>query len=96
MHDSHSTCYFPLNPLHQVYDSNSIFYDRIESWLEESYLSNVPMNYHYDIHNIVDRVFEFLILPTFSLFLFQVLLLIFCDRHVFGGLGLYGWLHWNY
>jgi hypothetical protein len=89
-------CYFPLKPLHQFYDSNARFHDRIETWLEESYSYNVRMNYPYDIFNIVDRVFQVLILPTFSLFLFQVVSLIFCHEHMFAGLGLQGWIHCHY
>jgi hypothetical protein len=54
------------------------------------------MNYHYHIFNMVNRVYHVLIFPTFSLFLFQVLLLIFCLEHMFAGLGLHGWLHWHY
>jgi hypothetical protein len=46
MHDSHLVCYFPLNSLHQFYDSHGTFYDRIEAWLERSYLDRFPMNYH--------------------------------------------------
>jgi hypothetical protein len=75
---------------------NGIFYDRIEAWLEESHSSNVPMNYRCHISNIVDRVYHALILIIFTLFLFQVLFLIFCLEHVYGGLGLQGWLHWHY
>jgi hypothetical protein len=82
MHGSHLVCYFPLNSLHQFYDSNARFYDRIEAWLERSYLDRFPMNYQYDIFNMVDRVYHVLIFPTFSLFLFQALSLIFCLEHM--------------
>jgi hypothetical protein len=54
------------------------------------------MNYHYDIFNMVNRVFDVLIFPTFTLLFLQVLLLIFCHEHMFAGLGLHGWLHWHY
>jgi hypothetical protein len=32
-HNFHLVCYFPLNSLHQFYDSHGRFYDRIEIWL---------------------------------------------------------------
>jgi hypothetical protein len=47
IHGSHLVCYFPINSLHQFYDSHAIFYDRIEAWLEGSYSDKFPMNYHY-------------------------------------------------
>jgi hypothetical protein len=75
IHSSHFLCYFPMNSLHQFYVSHGRFYDRIESWLEGYYSDRFPMNYHYDIFNMVDRVFYVLIFHTFNLFLFQVLLL---------------------
>jgi hypothetical protein len=31
VHDPHSICYFPLNSIHQFYDSSEIFYDSIEA-----------------------------------------------------------------
>jgi hypothetical protein len=93
MHNSHLICYFPLNSFYQFYGSNGIFYDRIEAWLEESYSSNVPMNYHCHIFNMVNRFYHASIFPTFTLSLFQVLFLIFCLEHMFAGLGLQGWLH---
>jgi hypothetical protein len=96
MHGSHSVCYFLVDSLHQFYDSNAIFYDRIEAWLEGSYSTRFPMNYHYDIFNMVNRVFDVLIFPTFTLLFLQVLLLIFCHEHMFVGLGLHGWIHWHY
>jgi len=34
IYDSQQVYYFPLNPLHQFYDSPDEFYDRIEAWLE--------------------------------------------------------------
>jgi hypothetical protein len=68
IHGSHLVCYFLVHSLHQLYVINGIFYDIIEAWLEESYSYNVPMNYHNDIFNIVQKVFQFLTLPTFSLF----------------------------
>jgi hypothetical protein len=83
MRGSHLVCYFPMNALHQFYDSHGIIYDSIETWLEESYSSNVPINCHCHISNIVNRVFNVLFFPTFSLSLFQVLLLIYCHQHVF-------------
>jgi hypothetical protein len=95
MHDSHPLCYFPLNS-YQFYGNNGRFYDRIEAWLEELYSSNVPMNYYCHKFNMVNRFYHALIFFTFTLFLFQVMFLIFCLEHVFAGLGLYGWLHWNY
>jgi hypothetical protein len=54
------------------------------------------MNYHYDIFSMVNRVFDVLIFPIFSLLLFQVLLLIFCLEHMYAGLGLQLWIHWHY
>jgi hypothetical protein len=96
IHGSHLICYFPLNSLHQFYDSNARSHDRIEAWLERSYLDRFPMNYHCHISNIVDRVYHVLIFPIFTLFLFQDLFLIFCHEHVFAGLELQGWLHWHY
>jgi len=95
-HGPHLVCYFLLNSLDQFYDSNAIFYDRIEAWLEISYLDTFPMNNHYDILSMVTKVFDVLIFPIFSLLLFQVLLLIFCHEHMFACLGLHGWLHWHY
>jgi hypothetical protein len=44
---------------------------------------------------MVNRVFNVLIIPAFTLFLFQALTLIFFHEHVFAGLGLHGWLHWH-
>jgi hypothetical protein len=35
------------------------------------------MNYQYHIFSMMNRVFDVLIIPTFNLFVFQVLLLIF-------------------
>jgi hypothetical protein len=73
VHGSNLICYFPLNSLHQFYDSSEIFYHIIEAWLERSYIDIFSMNYHYDISNIVDRVYRVLIFHIFTLFLFQVL-----------------------
>jgi hypothetical protein len=58
IHDFYLICYFPLNPLHQVYVSHDRFYDRIEAWFKGSYSDNFPMNDHYDIFNMVDRVYQ--------------------------------------
>jgi hypothetical protein len=96
MHGSHLVCYFPLNSPHQFDDSHAIFYDRIEEWLEGTYSDKFPMNYYYDIFNMLDRLVHVLIFPTFTLFFLQVLLLIFYDEHVFTVLELHGWLHWHY
>jgi len=70
MHGPHLVCYFTLKSLHQFYDSNSRFYDRIEAWLEICYLNRFPMNYHYEISIMVNRVFDFFIFPMSSLLLF--------------------------
>jgi hypothetical protein len=96
MHGYHPVCHFPLNSLYQLYGSNGRSYGRIEVWLEESYSSNIPLNYHCHIYNIVDRVYHALIFSMFTLFLFQVLFLIFCLEHIYAGLGLQGWIHWHY
>jgi hypothetical protein len=96
IHGSQLVCYFSVNSLHQFSYSHAIFYDRIEAWLEGSYLAKFPMNYHCDIFYMVDRLFHVLIFPTFSLFLLQVPILIFCDEHMFAGLELHGWIHWHY
>jgi len=96
MHSSHLICYFPLNSFYQFYGSNGRFYDRIEAWLEESYSSNVPMNYYSHIFNMVNRFYRASIFPTFTLSLFQVMFLIFCLEHMFACLGLHKWLHWYY
>jgi len=53
----------------------------MEAWLEESYSSNVPTNYRCHIYNIVDRFYNALIIPIFTLFLFQDLFIIlFLER----------------
>jgi hypothetical protein len=96
MHGSQSICYFLLNSLHKFYGSNGSFHDRFEAWLEESYSSNVPMNYCIDIFNMVNGFDHALIFPNFTLFLFQILFLIFYDEHACASLGLYRWLHWHY
>jgi hypothetical protein len=96
MHGSHLVCHFPMNSLHQFYGSNGSFHDIFEAWLEESYSSNVPMNYCIVIFNMVNIFYHGLIFPTFTLFLFQVLFLIFFDEHACADLRLYGWLHWHY
>jgi hypothetical protein len=90
MHDSHLVCYFPLNSLHQFYDSHGRFYDRIETWLERYYLDRIPMSYHCHMFNMVNIFYHALIFPTFILSLFQVLCLIFCLEHMYVGLGLQG------
>jgi hypothetical protein len=82
MHNSHLICLFPVNHVHQLYDSNVRFHDRIEAWMERFYLDIFPMNYHYEIFNMVNKVFDVLIFPIFSLLLLQVLLLIFCLEHM--------------
>jgi hypothetical protein len=96
MHVSHLVCYFPLKSLHQFYVSYGRFYDKIESWSDGSYSTNVPINYYYHLFNMVNRFFGVLIFPTFCLSLLQILLLIFCHKHLFLGLGLHGWLHCHY
>jgi hypothetical protein len=96
MHYFHSVYYFPLNSLYQIYVIHGKFYDRIEAWLEESYSTNVPMNYRCHIFSMGNRVFDVLIFPTFTLCLFQALSLIFFLEHMFVGLGLYRWIHWNH
>jgi hypothetical protein len=85
-----------LNSIHQFYDSSEIFYDSIEAWLKIYYLDIFPMNYHNDNFNRVNRVFDVLILPTFSRFFFQALSLIVCLEHMFVDLGLLVWLNWYY
>jgi hypothetical protein len=92
MHNSHFIYHFSMNFLHQFYGSNGIFYDIFEAWLEELYSSNVPMNYCIDIFNMVNRFYHSLIFPTFTLFLFQVLFLIFYDEHAYAILRLYKWI----
>jgi hypothetical protein len=93
IYGSHFICYIPINSLHQFYDFHAIFYDRIEVWLEGSCSEKFPMNYQYDIFNMVDRFLLVLIFPTFRQLLLQVLLLISCDEHVFASLELHGWIH---
>jgi len=73
IHGSDLVCYFYVKSLHQFYVSH----DRIEAWLEEYYSMNVPMNYHYEIINTMNRVFGVLIFPTFTLLFLQVPLLLF-------------------
>jgi len=90
MHGSHLVCYFPLKSLHQFYDSHGIFYDRIETWLERSYLDRIPMSYHCHMFNTVNIFYHALIFTTFILSLFQVLCLIFCLEHMYVGFRLQG------
>jgi hypothetical protein len=92
IHGSHLVCYFPLNSFHQFYDCNDIFYDRIETLLDRSYLDIFPMNDHCHMLNMVDRVYRVLIFPTSTLSLFKFLFLIYSLEHVSTGLGLFRWL----
>jgi hypothetical protein len=87
MHYSHLVCFFPSNSFHQLYDRSARFYNRIEAWLERSYLEQFPMNYRFHIFNMVNRFYHALIFPTFSLFLFQALSLILCLEHMYASLG---------
>jgi hypothetical protein len=84
-----------LNSLQQFYDVHCKFYDRIEAWLEGSYLSMFPMNNNCVIFHMMGRGLLDLILPIFGLLLLQFMLLIFYE-HVIVGLELHGWLHWHY
>jgi len=84
-------CDSPMNSPHQFYDNHSISCDKIEAWLEESYLGRFPMNNSCDILGMMDRGLQDLIFPISILLLLQFLLLII-DEHVSEGLELHGWM----
>jgi hypothetical protein len=78
-----------VNSLHQYYDKHCRFYNKIEAWLEGSYLSMFPMNYNFFIFSMMDKGLLGLINPIFILLLQLYVLLIF-HEHVIVGLDLHG------
>jgi hypothetical protein len=79
----------------QSYANHCKFYDGIESWLEESYMSTFPMNHNTAKFNMLGGDFLESILPIFDPSLLHFLQLTF-DEHVVAGLELLDWLHWHY
>lgn len=91
LHGSHFVCSFFMNYLHQSFDNNDIFCDKIEAFVEGYYLIRFTMNNNSVIFGMVNRGLLDLILSICHMLLIQDLLLISYER-VIAGLELHDWL----
>lgn len=91
----HQACHSFSIPFQQSCGNHCKFYDGIESWLEESYMSTFPMNYNAAKLNMLGRYLLESMIHVFDPSLLHFLQLTF-DEHVVAGLELLDWLHWHY
>jgi hypothetical protein len=95
IHEPHQVCLSLLISFQQSYNNHYKFYDRIESWLEESYTSALTMNNNMVKFNLLGGDLIELILPILHPSLLHFMQLNF-NEHMIAGLELFDWLHWHY
>jgi len=95
IHEPHRVCISLLILFQQSYDDHCKFYDIIETWLEESYMSTFTMNNNAVKFNLLGGDALKSILPIFHLLFLHSSQLTF-NKYAFVGLELIDWLHWHY
>jgi hypothetical protein len=92
IYGSHYICHSFSISFQQSYVNHCNFYDGIESWLEESYMSTFTMNNNAAKFNMLGKYFLESILPTFDPSQLHFLQSTF-DENVVACLELLDWIH---
>jgi hypothetical protein len=91
-YESHHMYHSLSSSLQQSHDDHCRFYDRIESWLEESYMPTCTLNHNITKFNLLGGDLVESILPIFHPLPIHSLRLTF-NEHMVVGLELLDWLH---